>query len=581
MAKTLLYAGISLLLFTGTTWAEEYILSGHPDIHMELAEGSYDLWSENEKEIVDIQTGSYERNGKRILFHPEFSEVGDLTPSTAYIIDTCTIEWEGRGLFRALSCPTSSSAPSLSHPSHVKKPSERWKMARMKDLKLSIPETARVDRKRKTVTIRYRKGTAKIAPTGSIPKYVAQVEWACRPDRIFADREKKSFFFLCRDGSLRQLVFKETGRKLLVTDVEAPDFPTFKTLAIAASSLKPVDRSKTTATSSFTFHTWRPSDRSFVIEIPQGWQARGRTIEHGANGYIRFVEVTDPRNEVRFVGAYFPFYQFARFSYGYGANGVPPMEPNPYLRTRFFRDLTEQFGIVFEDPRFEKIEIDPELSERITRSHLDLYRQYGISADIRIEIVTATGRCFRDGNRRDLLVMGALFYSRSPLQNMGVMERWGPAPLYVATTPEGEMGKYLSAIQRMADSFQVDMRWLQRHMNIAAEEARQIIEHARKMSQIIHENSEARLRESFAMHEAEEKERQEKFWDTFFALGGEERYDDPLTGEEIDLPTGADRYFFDRYSRSWVGIHDDDPDAGEIIRHLRDAGFHELKLHTH
>ncbi|WP_456322101.1 hypothetical protein [Hydrogenimonas sp.] len=581
MAKIFLYAGISLLVLAGTTWAEEYILSKQPHIHMELAEGVYDLWSENEKEIVDIQTGSYERNGKRILFHPEFSEVGDLTPSAARIIDTCTIEWEGRGIFRTLSCPASSSASSLPHPSRAKKPSKRWKMTRVKDLKLSTPETAQVDRKRKTVTIRYRKGIAKIAPTGSIPKYVTQVKRECHPDRIFADRKKKSFFFLCRDGSLRQLVFKKTGRKLLVADVEAPDFQTFKTLAIAASSLKPVDRSKTTATSSFTFHTWRPSDRSFVIEIPQGWQARGRTIEHGANGYIRLVEVTDPRNEVRFVGAYFPFYQFARFSYGYGANGVPPMEPDPYLRTRFFRDLTEQFGIVFEDPRFEKIEIDPELSERITRSHLDLYRQYGISADIRIEVVTATGRCFRDGNRRDLLVMGALLYSRSPLQNMGVMERWGPAPLYVATTPEGEMGKYLSAIQRMADSFQVDMRWLQRHMNIAAAEARQIIEHARKMSQIIHENSEARLRESFAMHEAEEKERQEEFWDTFFALGGEERYDDPLTGEEIDLPTGADRYFFDQYSRSWVGIHNDNPDAEKIIRHLHDAGFHELKLHTH
>jgi hypothetical protein len=51
--------------------------------------------------------------------------------------------------------------------------------------------------------------------------------------------------------------------------------------------------------------------------------------------------------------------------------------------------------------------------------------------------------------------------------------------------------------------------------------------------------------------------------------------------EEIDVPTGADKYFYDNYSETWIGIKMDNPDALDIINELKNNGFVELKKHRY
>jgi len=94
------------------------------------------------------------------------------------------------------------------------------------------------------------------------------------------------------------------------------------------------------------------------------------------------------------------------------------------------------------------------------------------------------------------------------------------------------------------------------------------------MSEMIHKNSEMRLNQG--MREWEQQQNLENY-----ALGGEERYDNPITGEEIDVPTGADKYLYDNYSRMWVGINMGNSDALDIINELKNNNFVELKKHKY
>jgi hypothetical protein len=101
------------------------------------------------------------------------------------------------------------------------------------------------------------------------------------------------------------------------------------------------------------------------------------------------------------------------------------------------------------------------------------------------------------------------------------------------------------------------------------------------MTRLIRENSEYRINLGLKMHEENEKVENEIFSDIWYALGGEERYDNPSTGEVIALPVGADKYFYDNYSETWIGIKMDNPDAMDIVNELKNNGFVELKKHRY
>jgi len=115
----------------------------------------------------------------------------------------------------------------------------------------------------------------------------------------------------------------------------------------------------------------------------------------------------------------------------------------------------------------------------------------------------------------------------------------------------------------------------------AQKEMQSTLKHYRKMSDMIHKNAEYRLNLSESTYNNISNTENEVFWDTFYALGGEERYDNPQTGEEIDVPIGADKYLYDNYSETWVGINLDQPDALDLINELKNNGFVELKKHTY
>jgi hypothetical protein len=453
-----------------------------------------------------------------------------------------------------------------------------WEKVKKGSVELSVPDGSEVALLRKnTLSVRHDGGKAWIGPVQNKKKYLAKAVNKCDPRVWLVDRSGSTHFFICGDGNFRQIVFKRKGTRLLATDVSAPDMAELKAMAVAASSVKPV--SVTATNISLPLRTWHPQDRSFSIKIPSGWEADGGTADLGANSYVRIVQAVDPEGRAAFLGLYYPFYQFAQTMYG--SNGIFPMKPESYIQNRLFYDLATQYDITFDDLQFDTIETVPSISEQLTQMQRELYRSRSVVGDFQLNYVVAYGHYVEDGQPYDLLVTGIVSYLQSPLNGMGTMYTWGPAPIFIEVARKGEMRKYLKTFKKMESSFQVDMQWLKRHLVNAQLDAAQTVKHYRKMNKIIHDNSEQRIRDAMQMHEAEETERMEEFWDTFYALGGEDRLDDPLTGEEIDLPTGADRYFFDHYSQSWVGIDDANPDALKMIRHLKDKGFHELKPHRH
>ncbi len=436
------------------------------------------------------------------------------------------------------------------------------------------------------ITSRYKEARADILPVDNPKAFLDEALRACRVARAYRDEAGDSVTLLCRDGkrvSIEQIVFKSDPKGgSVAVKITARKSAHLKALALAAASVEPIGKKgrNEAAPTTLPLREWRPADGSFLIDIPEGWQATGGTADLGGNGYLRIVQVRSPDGKASFVGFYYPFYQYAQTPYG--ANGIPPMEGVPYVRDYLFRELAGRFGIGYENLRFDRLEADRRLSERLSAMNADFYRLYGLSVRVKIEWLMGHGSFTEGGAPRELLVVGMMQYQTFPLQGgMGYQYAWGPAPLFVETAPKGALYRYHPTFRKMADSFRVSPAWLQSHMQNAYAQQRQILAHYRKMRDIIHRGSERRIAEALRFHESEENEKMEEFWDTFYALGGEARYDHPDTGEEIDLPIGADRYFYDRFSRTWVGLKNDDPDMHEWVQHLKEEGYRELRPHTH
>ena len=327
------------------------------------------------------------------------------------------------------------------------------------------------------------------------------------------------------------------------------------------------------------FGAWQPSDRSFTIDVPLGWKADGGTVDMGANGYLRIVQVMAPDGSAGLAGFYSPSYQYVQT--GYGTGGVPPEPADSYVRGRFFHELSQRFNLNFQGLVLEQVSIDPETSQKLTRMLMDYAGRMGVSANVRMEAVSARGHYLFNGREFDLLVAGAMQYITMPLQGMGYSYVWGPAPIFVEVAPRGGMSRWIPIFERIAYSWQVSPQWLATHQRNAAADARGILAHYRKKSRMIHENAERRMNMGMEEWERRQNELTEETFDTFHALGGEDRYDNPETGEEVDVDSGADRYLYDSYSSTWIGLEDNGADSEEIMQNLKDNGFVELKRHTH
>ncbi len=577
----------------------QYHCVSQPGMMLELSDGDYDYWIETPQKIVVLQTGSYKIRGKYIYFTPTASDIGDLQPSSAEIIDDCTIRWGKAGIFRLNDCQvkeyegtgTVDAGQSRFQDTLEGSPSgitgsfpRKWTIYRGRRFAISIPEGCKVevDPKGEGVKLSFYGGEAWI---GIAPKSSGFVERmvlsGCSNEKVF--HKSATTFYICGPGSSVRYVqvVEKDGKGTLVSLVRARDFTTFKALAIAVSSLKPSSKKGLSRQAQLHLKLvqWMPRDRSFSIKVPRGWKVSGGTVDYGPNGYVRIVQALSADESAGILGVYAPVYHFVRSNFG--TSGVPPEDPVSYTRGRFLSDLYSNFNISFEDIRFLGLYTDLEASEKLNQLNADLAARMGFTGTMKMQVVRGKATYVFKGREYELSIFGVVQYTSYPLQGLGYATDWGPAPVFMGFVQKGELERYQDLFEQISSSWQVSNQWLSMHNRRAAAQARDIVQHYRRMSKIIHEGSERRMNQGLEQWEAEEHERMEEFWDTYYALGGEERYDHPETGEEIDVPTGADRYLYDNYSQTWVGIRDDLPDSQELVQHLKEKGFVELKKHTH
>ncbi len=586
----LLFGFILFLSFlTEDTYAisgGNYLAVSQPGMKVDLADGDYDYWIETPQKIIVLQTGTYEIRGKYIFFYPVASDIGDVQPSRAEIIDECSFTWGKAGIFRRKDCTaraghfttsTSKKRTSFSKKENVFPNS--WKIFKTKAFEIYIPKGCRVEKNEKisAISLFFKDGEAWIGKTPENGwKFQNMALSGCNMKRAF--RKGNSTLFMCGPDSnvrLVQLVQKR-DEDSIASFVKAREFSTFKALTIAISSIKFLGK-KGPSSKKPSFTKWTPRDGSFSIDIPDGWRASGGTADFGANGYVRIVQVLSPDESAGFLGVYFPFYQFVQTTYG--SNGIPPQDALTYIRNRFFYDLKSNFQLDFPGLHFEYLDIDQKLSQKLAAQYSAFVAQN--SSKYSVQVVEGRGAYLENGKEFELWVGGVISYMTLPLQGLGYSYIWGPAPIFVEVAQKGELEEWFSTFKHMADSWTPNWQWLSRHFRNAAIEQRNILRHYRRMSDMIHKNAEMRMNQGLMEHEAEESERMEEFWDTFYALGGEERYDNPVTGEEIDLPIGADKYFYDNYSQTWVGVREDVQGSEDLIQALKEKGFVELRLHQH
>ena len=588
MNKTSLLATLFILSITEPMLAQLY--ENRDGIKLELSEQDYDLWLEKDDDITDLQTGVFRKEGESLHFFPEKSDIGDLKASKAKIVDECTILWNKYGLFHRKECKEARDSTNLSTPLHSSSVVNRakidfpkkWVTFRKNGITMQIPKGSRVSLTKNRISVEYGKGKWELFETDDFDTYLRETVAKLHPEYAYRSKEGNSIFLQVEKPEFRyvMVVKKRAGKRTLIGRIEASDQPTFKAMSISMASYYPLKTDKPQkAFKPLPLVHWKPSDGSFRIDIPKGWQTDGGTADLGVNGYIRIVRAVAPDEKAGFIGVYYPFYQYMETPYG--PQGTPPMEPENYLRQLFFNELASKYRIEFEGLEIKKVTIDKKLSDEFTKAYQNLYRQQGVLLQVSNRVLTAVGTFVENGETYDMLVTGLLNYNIQTIQSIGNLYRWGPAPLFIEVAAKGQLLRYLPTFKKMAGSFQVDREWLAGHMQKADAEMKSIIKHYRKMSDIIHKNSEERIKEGLEEYESEEQEKMEEHWDTFFALGGEERYNDPVTGEEIDLPYGVDRYYYDRYSQVWVGINESRPDAEELAQHLKEEGFVELRLHTH
>ncbi len=158
----------------------EYHSVSQPGMKLELADGDYDYWIETPQRIVDLQTGSYKIRGKYIYFTPTASDIGDLQPSRAEILDNCRIRWGKAGIFRLSGCTVKGKGGTGVEdrgPSRFQNTREgyssfprKWTVYRGRDFVISVPVGCKVeeDPQGKAVSLSYNGGEAWIgvAPGG-------------------------------------------------------------------------------------------------------------------------------------------------------------------------------------------------------------------------------------------------------------------------------------------------------------------------------------------------------------------------------------------------------------------------------
>ncbi len=540
-----------------------------PGMKLQLNHGKYKLWINYNGQLINIQEGTYKIQQGTIYFNPQKSNVGDLNPIQSEIIDECSFEMGKAGIFKAENCNPQKINKKVSH---LKNFPKNWKLYKTKEFEIYMPAEAKVKLKDNKFTISYKNSYGNIRVSKNPQNLIQNLISQCKPEKSV--NKKDTYFFICKNKTYLTVVLKE-GNPSLVSYINARNFAHLKALSIAISSLNIYRQNANLKTK---FIKWVPRDNSFSILVPEGWHVEGGTADLGVNGYLRIVQAYPNNKEVKFLGFYYPAYEYAQTNYG--SQGVPPMRPEDYVQSLLFQHLAQQFKIYFENLKIEKLEVDEQVSQRITEKEIEFYRENGVNLNPQEKVFYGRGKYTQNGKHYELLIIGKINYITYPI-GIGYTYNWGPTPVFLYSIEKGKINKWYPILKKMADSWKVNYQWLQKHYQKANIEAQQILNHYRKMSRIIHENEEYRLNLRIQTSQEISNTENEIFFDTFYALGGEERYDNPQTGEEIDVPTGADKYFYDNYSETWIRIKMDNPDALDIINELKNNGFIELKKHRY
>lgn len=575
-----------------------YTLASGEGMVLQLEKGRYRLWFQKGDRKMEIQGGGYRTEKGQIHFLPEFSNLPDLEIPYGEILGPCRIRWGG-DLFVNDTCPRGGA--SRKSPVEAKKGQkpkirsrsvgvpksrhqsfkEKWRVVEKGNVRVSVPRCANVSFVKNRLTIRYEEGVAELfAGREALSEDPLQdVLRRCAPVKRF--KKEETDLYLCSKNApyaYLQVVERAKGGRKLITYAAARNFETLKKISLMIASVAPATKSGGAKRNPPTpsLRPWRPRDGSFTVSVPEGWHADGGTADMGRNGYIRLIRIEDPESKRGVVGYYRPFYQYLRI--GYTAAGDPPMEPEAYIKSRLFSELAF-YGIAFDNLTFRHFRLDEALSRQMTRQQMRFNAGLGVNVSQEYKAFLADAEFMKEGVPYRMVIEGALTYTILPL-NGGTTVMWGPASLFVEYAPRKEFSGLYPLFRKIAGSWRVEPRWLAAHQKSAAADAASVLSHYRKMSKILRQ-SEERMNRQLREWEELEHQKEEIFWDTFYALGGEERYDRPDTGEEIDLPTGADKYLYDTYSQSWAGVRMDRPDARELVRVLKEKGFRELKPHRY
>ncbi len=568
-----------LLFFVFKAFAEVdgiYSIPTDSGVKLKLSDGHYRIWMEESGETFVVQEGEYTLKGKHIYFMPHLNNISDLADSKGEIIDNCRLKWEGDIFLKenCLEAKEHSKHQACGRSAHFP---QKWRVYRTKSFEIYLPLEAKIKTNEKGIKIKFRDGSAGLEAVQAVNEVEKRLLKRCKPVAKLAKGNTK--FFVCKNDTKNrylEIVTKGEPPKIL-SYVSADDLATIKALSLAISTIKFLGKDSSLVRQKIIFRKWQPKDRSFSIQVPVDWQVQGGTADFGRNGYIRIVQAGTKDNKIGFLGLYYPFYQYAQI--GYTGSGIVPMDSEKYLKSLFFSDLARNYQITFDNLNITNIEIDQRLSQELTSKVQNMISQKGMNIAKRYEVFVADAIYDFDETPYQMKIFGAISYTTMPLEG-AYSYVWGPEPVFLAVAPSGKMDEWLPVFQKISQSWLVNPQWLVAHQHYAAEDTQRALKHFKKISSIIRKHEESMSHSTYEWEQQQNLE-MELHWDTFYALGGEERYDNPITGEEVDVPTGADKYLYDQYSQSWIGINFDKPEAEEVIQHLKEKGFVELVPHRY
>ena len=557
-----------------------YLNESTKEVELKLEGGHFSIWLMKNGHRFLVKAGKYKVSGNVVHFLAKYDDSTGIGDSEGKLIDACRLKWEG-GIFLKKRCQEKGplqGVSGISKPIHAESavtanvpqdsfPKE-WKIVKKKGFAVYVPVDATLHVKNDGLNVLFRGSSAGLkAIIANGNNVIHEIIAKCRPVNRLSRGENNQFLFCAPDSGYAYLDMVTKGQPVRIFSyVLAKNFNHLKVLSIALASVKQSVTAHGGA-ASVSYHKWSPRDGSFSVDVPQGWMADGGTADFGRNGYIRIVKVASPDGRKQFVGVYSPLYEYVQM--GYMQSGYPPMEPQDYIANSFFQFIANNYNIVFENVKIDSFHFDENMSNMLNSQN----RQYGLSA--KDEVFYANGSCSLDGNAQELVIQGIMNYL---YLEMAVI--WGPAPIVVLTAPRGEMKNWLGILTHVANSWQVNPQWLIAHSRYARRDMKKTLEGFRRVNKIL-QQQEQMLNQSFEEYDEQSNLDMEIFWDNYHALGGEERYDNPTTGEEIDVPTGADKYLYDQYSQTWVGIKMDQENAQELMQHLKERGFVELVPHTY